>query len=60
KTESSNRTIRVNKQFLDSLKTLKVNNQEMVFENVARDIPTSNGVNKVLRSDLKASAHFEN
>ena len=54
KTESSNRTIRVNKQFLDSLKTLKVNNREMVFENVAHDIPTSNGVNKVLRSDLKA------
>lgn len=53
KTESSNRTIRVNKKFLNKLKTLKTNDQDMVFKNIDHDIPTSNGVNKVLRTDLK-------
>ncbi len=50
KTESSNRTIKVNRQLLNHLADLKANNSVMVFQNVLGTIPTSNALNKCLRS----------
>lgn len=50
KTESSNRTIKVNRQLLNRLAELKANNSVMVFQNVLKTIPTSNALNKCLRS----------
>ena len=52
KNESSNRVIKVNKQLLDCLKHLKVNNSTMVFMTQYGTIPTSNAVNKTLRELL--------
>lgn len=50
KTESSNRTIKVNRELLKCLAELKANNSVMVFQNVLGTIPTSNALNKCLRS----------
>ncbi|WP_225417189.1 tyrosine-type recombinase/integrase, partial [Limosilactobacillus reuteri] len=50
KTESSKRTIKVNRQLLNRLAELKANNTTMVFQNVLGTIPTSNALNKCLRS----------
>lgn len=50
KTSSSNRTIKVNRQLLNCLADLKANNTIMVFQNVLGTIPTSNALNKCLRS----------
>lgn len=50
KTESSNRTIKVNRSSLNHLADLKANNTTMVFQNVLGTIPTSNALNKCLRS----------
>jgi len=50
KTESSNRTIKVNRSLLNHLADLKANNSIMVFQNVLGTIPTSNALNKCLRS----------
>ncbi|MBB1099919.1 site-specific integrase [Limosilactobacillus sp. WF-MT5-A] len=52
KNESSNRTIKVNHQLLDCLKHLINNSSTMVFTNQYGTIPTSNAVNKTLRSLL--------
>ncbi|WP_323074993.1 tyrosine-type recombinase/integrase [Limosilactobacillus reuteri] len=50
KTSSSNRTIKVNRELLKYLADLKANNSVMVFQNVLGTIPTSNALNKCLRS----------
>ena len=50
KTNSSNRIIKVNRQLLKKLADLKANNSVMVFQNVLGTIPTSNALNKCLRS----------
>ena len=50
KTESSNRTIKVNRELLKHLADLKANNSVMVFQNVLGTVPTSNALNKCLRS----------
>lgn len=55
KTESSNRTIKVNRQLLNHLADLKANNSVMVFQNVLGTIPTSNALNKCLRSIMKSA-----
>lgn len=54
KTESSNRTIKVNRQLLNHLADLKANNSVMVFQNVLGTIPTSNALNKCLRSIMQS------
>lgn len=53
KNESSNRVIRVNPEFLNILNELKVNNSDMVFMNHINTIPSSNAVNKTLRTALE-------
>lgn len=65
KTKSSNRTIVVNDQLLTYLQQLRAkNNTTMVFQNIFGTIPTSNAVNKTLRSLLsdlgihKTNFHF--
>lgn len=50
KNESSNRTIRVNQKFLEVISELKANDSTMVFMNQYHKVPTSNAVNKTLRS----------
>lgn len=50
KNESSNRTIRINKKLLDVLSELKVNGSTMVFMDQYHSVPTSNAVNKTLKS----------
>lgn len=50
KTDSSNRTIKVNRQLLNWLADLKSNNSTLVFRNGVGTIPTSNALNKCLRS----------
>lgn len=55
KTESSNRTIKVNRSLLKQLADLKANNSVMVFRNVLGTIPTSNALNKCLRSIMKGA-----
>lgn len=50
KTESSKRTIKVNRELLNHLADLKANQSVMVFQNVLGTIPTSNALNKCLRS----------
>ena len=50
KTESSKRTIKVNRELLNRLADLKANQSVMVFQNVLGTIPTSNALNKCLRS----------
>lgn len=50
KTDSSNRTIKVNRQLLDWLAELKVNGSTLVFMNKLGTIPSSTALIKVLRS----------
>ncbi|HJF47970.1 MAG TPA: site-specific integrase [Limosilactobacillus oris] len=50
KTESSNRTIKVNRELLNHIAELKANSSVMVFQNALGTIPTSNALNKCLRS----------
>lgn len=50
KTDSSNRIIKVNRQLLNWLADLKSNNSTLVFRNGVGTIPTSNALNKCLRS----------
>lgn len=54
KTESSNRTIKVNRSLLNHLADLKTNNTTMVFQNVLGTIPTSNALNKALLSIMSS------
>lgn len=55
KTESSNRKIKVNPELLNYLKILQDNRQSnLVFMNQYKSIPTSNAVNKTLRSLLES------
>lgn len=53
KTESSNRTIKVNPKLLDYLADLKANDSTMVFQNCFNTIPTSNALLKCLRSIME-------
>jgi integrase len=53
KTKSSYRIIRVGSSLLNFLKQLKINNSKMVFENKARQLPSSNAVNKALHSIME-------
>lgn len=53
KNKSSNRVIAVNQKLLDVLSDLKSVNDKLIFLNDDGDIPTSNGVNKVLRYAMK-------
>lgn len=53
KSESSNRTIRVNQEFLNIINELKPNNSTMIFMNQYHRIPSSNAVNKTLRNIMK-------
>lgn len=50
KTSSSKRTIKVNRSLLNVIADLKANHSVMVFQNVLGTIPTSNALNKCLRS----------
>lgn len=50
KTRTSNRTIKVNRQVLARIADLKANGSTMVFQNILGTIPTSNALNKCLRS----------
>lgn len=50
KTESSKRTIKVNRQLLNRLADLKANSTTMVFQNVLGTVPTGTALNKCLRS----------
>ncbi|MBF0600818.1 tyrosine-type recombinase/integrase [Limosilactobacillus oris] len=52
KTESSNRTIKVNQSLLDLLAQLKQNHQDFVFMGENDKIPGSSAVNKTLRKHL--------
>lgn len=52
KTESSNRTIRVNQSLLDLLEQLKPNNHKFVFMATNGKIPGSSAVNKTLKKHL--------
>lgn len=53
KNESSNRTIRVNNDLLSVLSELKENNSTMVFLDQYHRIPSSNAVNKTLRTIME-------
>lgn len=55
KTKTSNRTIKVNRQLLHCLEDLKANGSTMVFMNCFKTIPTSNALNKCLRSIMKSA-----
>ena len=50
KTESSNRTVKVNRELLNHLADLKAYISVMVFQIVLGTVPTSNALNKCLRS----------
>lgn len=52
KTESSNRTIRINQGLVDLLLELKANNQDMIFKTKVGTIPGSTAVNKTLKKHL--------
>ena len=52
KNESSNRIIRVNQKLLDIISELRPNGYDMVFTNDRGLVPTSNGVNHVLKKAL--------
>lgn len=62
KNKSSERTIKINSKLVKLLRLLQVDSQStMVFMNVFGDIPTSNAVNKTLRSLLDGlSIHRNN
>lgn len=53
KTESSNRVIKVNQELLKYLEDLKANGSTMVFQGIQGTVPTSNALNKCLRSIMK-------
>ena len=55
KTSSSKRTIRVNRSLLNVIADLKANHSVMVFQNVLGTIPTSNALNKCLRSIMQSA-----
>ncbi|MCI1926457.1 MAG: site-specific integrase [[Lactobacillus] timonensis] len=55
KTQTSNRVIKVNRELLKDLADLKANHSVMVFRNVLGTIPTSNALNKCLRSIMRAA-----
>lgn len=55
KTASSKRTIKVNRSLLNVLAELKANHSVMVFKNVLDTIPTSNALNKCLRSIMQSA-----
>lgn len=55
KTASSNRVIKVNRSLLNHLADLKANSSVMVFQNVLGTIPTSNALNKCLRSIMSTA-----
>lgn len=50
KTRASNRVIKVNRELLDLLTDLKPNGSTLVFMGQYRTVPTSNALNKLLRS----------
>lgn len=52
KTDASSRTIKVNPEMLKLLKELQVNQSIMVFQNIQGTVPTSNALNKCLRSTM--------
>ena len=54
KTSSSKRTIKVNRSLLNVIADLKANNSVMVFQNIFGTIPTSNALNKCLRSIMRS------
>lgn len=54
KTNSSKRTIKVNRQLLNRLADLKANQSVMVFQNVLGTVPTGTALNKCLRSIMKS------
>lgn len=55
KTVSSNRTIKVNQELLQTIKQLQKNSKSvLIFRNCFGTIPTSNALNKKLRQSLKA------
>ena len=58
KTESSKRTIKVNRELLNRLADLKANCTTMVFQNVLGTVPTGTALNKCLRS-IMASCKLE-
>lgn len=53
KNKSSVRVIALNKKLLTLLKELRSNDSSLIFMNPYHQIPSSNGVNKVLRNALK-------
>lgn len=53
KTSNSIRTIRVSEDFLNELRSLKINRQSFVFANVIGELPTQCTVNNNLRKYLK-------
>ena len=55
KTSSSKRTIKVNRSLLNVIADLKANHSVMVFQNVLGTIPTSNALNKCLRSIMQSA-----
>ena len=55
KTSSSKRTIKVNRSLLNVIADLKANHSVMVFQNVFGTIPTSNALNKCLRSIMQSA-----
>lgn len=55
KTSSSKRTIKVNRSLLNVIADLKANNSVMVFQNIFGTIPTSNALNKCLRSIMQSA-----
>ncbi|MDO5882579.1 site-specific integrase [Ligilactobacillus animalis] len=60
KTESSNRVIRLNGGLLSLLAQLKPNDPKMVFTSSFGSIPTSNAVNKTLRSVMQECSIVKN
>lgn len=54
KTETSNRTIKVNRELLNRLAELKANKSTMVFQNVLGTIPTTPALQKCLRSIMSS------
>lgn len=62
KTEASNRTIKVNRQLLNWLSELKVNQSTMVFKSpLTQDVPIGASLSEVLKNALnKADIHKKN
>lgn len=60
KTKASNRTIPVPRVLLDTLSNLKANKSTLVFKNSLGTVPTSNALNKMLRSIMKDAGISKN